>query len=115
MSLSDQNSVVEDAGGGSAGEAVTKEEAGDRQGNQEEAEDGEEADAEAVEEKEPEGAAEKYDRLPKETEDDYKKIGKEKKKVGESELESLFPESHAFKVENRLRGVINDLMKPVLT
>ena len=33
----------------------------------------------------------------------------------EKDVEMLFPESHAFKVENRLRATINDLMKPVLT
>ena len=65
--------------------------------------------------KEKEGAADMYNRLPEETEDDYQKVGKEKKKIGEKDVETLFPESHAFKVENRLRATINDLMKPVLT
>ena len=62
-----------------------------------------------------EGAADVYNRLPEETEDDYQKLGKKNKKVGEKDVEMLFPESHAFKVENRLRATINDLMKPVLT
>lgn len=34
--------------------------------------------------------------------------------MGEERLESLFPESHAFLVENRLRKTIEELMQPVL-
>ena len=40
--------------------------------------------------------------------------GKEKKKVDKQDIETLFPESHAFKVENKLRETITDLMGPVL-
>lgn len=42
-------------------------------------------------------------------------MGKEQKKVAQKDVEALFPESHAFKVENRLRETITELMGPVLT
>lgn len=41
-------------------------------------------------------------------------MGKEPQKMNEEQMESLFPESHAFLVENRLRKTIEGLMKPVV-
>ena len=56
----------------------------------------------------------KYDRLKDEIADDYNRIGKPPNKMDQKQLESLFPESHAFLVENRLRGTIEELFAPLI-
>ncbi len=51
----------------------------------------------------PDSTAAKYHIIGRDKEGDYSKIGQAATGLRKSQMESLFPETHAFLVENRLR------------